>query len=165
MKRLAVGGLLPLLVAISIFALISYNTPQTTARPTIEADLRINPNIIATYELGRIGKYFTFYIELPSPYNIEDIDVSSIVLNNRAEYDPSLPVSIGDCDKNGVLDLAVNFRKGSVLLNTEFGGYQFFVYGQRYFKATLTLSGSLAEGTFFSGKCAMWVIWPKIRPL
>jgi len=53
----------------------------------------INPD---TLNLKSKGKWITAYIEFPKDYNVDDTDISSILLNNTIPVDSSAPISIGD---------------------------------------------------------------------
>jgi hypothetical protein len=59
------------------------------------------------------GQFVTAYIELPSGFDANKIDISSILLNNSV---PALskPVAIGDHDKDGTADLMVKFERNKV---------------------------------------------------
>ena len=52
------------------------------------ASLRVNPN---TLNLKSKGKWITAYIELPEGYSVENIDLSTVLLNNEipAEEKPT----------------------------------------------------------------------------
>jgi murein DD-endopeptidase MepM/ murein hydrolase activator NlpD len=59
------------------------------------------------------GKYVTAYIELPTGYDVSQIDISSIRLNDIV---PALgkPTGIGDHDNDGIPDLMVKFHRTMV---------------------------------------------------
>lgn len=65
----------------------------------ITATVVIHPQ---TLNLGSKGRWLTAHIELPKGYNLSDIDVSRIMLND------TIPVEltpIGDYDCDGIPDL------------------------------------------------------------
>jgi len=65
-----------------------------------------------TLDLESGGKYVTVYIELPS-YDVDDIDISRIRLNNVVQAE-STPTVIGDYDEDGIKDLMIKFDRTSV---------------------------------------------------
>jgi hypothetical protein len=88
------------------------------------------------------GKWITAYIELPEGYNVADIDVSTILLNDTVPVDLDAPTAIGDYDEDGVADLMAKFNRTQVVEymlseNIEFGN------------VTLTLTGKLYDDTQF----------------
>lgn len=66
-----------------------------------------------TLNLKSKGEWITVYIELPKSYNISQIDISSIKLNNTI---PALaqPIGIGDYDVDDIPDLMVKFERKKV---------------------------------------------------
>lgn len=66
-----------------------------------------------TLNLKSKGEFVTAYIELPAGFDVSQIDVSSIMLNNLV---PALvkPTGIGDYDKDGTPDLMVKFKRDMV---------------------------------------------------
>jgi hypothetical protein len=66
-----------------------------------------------TLNLKSKEKFVTAYIELPQSYDVGQIDVSSIRLNDTV---PALakPAEIGDYDTDGVTDLMVKFDRAAV---------------------------------------------------
>ncbi len=66
-----------------------------------------------TLNLKTKGKYVTAYIELPTGYDVSQIDVSSITLNGTI---PALdkPTKVGDYDSDSVPDLMVKFDASAV---------------------------------------------------
>jgi predicted MPP superfamily phosphohydrolase len=98
-----------------------------------------------TLNLRSNGQDVTVYIELPEGFDVSDIDVSSIRLNDSVAA-LSKPVSIGDSDDNGILDLMVKFNRQQVIniLGT----------GQQ----TIEVSGRLNDGTLFFGTDVIRVI-------
>ena len=60
------------------------------------------------------GNYVTAYIELPSDFDVGDIDVETVLLNDTvpAELDSS---EVGDYDDDDVLDLKVKFNREEVI--------------------------------------------------
>jgi len=67
-----------------------------------------------TLNLRSPGKVVTAYIELPEGFNVSDIDVSKLKLNDSV---PALlkPITIGDHDEDGIADLMVKFDRQQVI--------------------------------------------------
>jgi large repetitive protein len=53
------------------------------------------------------------YIELPTGYRAQDIDISSIRLEGSVPAEV-WPYAVGDHDKDGISDLMVKFRRSAV---------------------------------------------------
>ena len=66
-----------------------------------------------TLNLQSKGKVVTAYIEMPLGYDINDIDISSVMLNGIV-LALSKPIEISDYDNDGVPDLMVKFDKAAV---------------------------------------------------
>ncbi len=54
------------------------------------------------------------YIEMPGGYSVNDIIISSILLEGAVHAEP-WPYKIGDYDKDGIADLMVKFRRSDVI--------------------------------------------------
>lgn len=89
-------------------------------------------------------KWIAAYIELPWGYNMGDIEVFTILLNASVPVDKEAPVTIGDHDNDGILDLRVNFNRSTV---SQYILDQNITYGN----VTLTLSGVLHSVEPFEG--------------
>lgn len=78
------------------------------------ATIDIDPD---TLNLKSQGKWITCYIELPIEssltYNVRDIDIGSILLNEEIPAE-TWPTNIGDYDGDGVEDLMVKFDRADV---------------------------------------------------
>ena len=59
------------------------------------------------------GKLVTCYIELPEGYDVHEIDLDTILLNELVPTE-SKPMSIGDYDDDGIADLMVKFSRSDV---------------------------------------------------
>ena len=79
----------------------------------IPATIDIDPD---TLNLKSKGKWITAYIELPSGYSVENIDVSTVRLIVDSDNVPaeSRPTGIGDHDNDGIADLMVKFSRSAV---------------------------------------------------
>ncbi|MBA7714370.1 hypothetical protein ES703_123392 [subsurface metagenome] len=103
----------------------------------IEATVDFDPD---TLHLACDGKIVTVYIELPTGYDVGQIDVSTIVLNGVV---PALekPIEVGDHDSDGVPDLMVKFNRSDV---------QDMLEPARD-EVEVTVSGELTDGRPFEG--------------
>lgn len=112
------------------------------------ATVDINPS---TLNLKSKGRWITAYIELPEGYDVGDIDVSTIVLNDTIPAEMH-PTGIGDKDGDGIPDLMVEFDRAIV---------QSFIYSQgiSYGDVALTITGELFDGTPFEGTYTIRVIF------
>ncbi|UCE29194.1 MAG: hypothetical protein JSV85_00145 [Candidatus Bathyarchaeota archaeon] len=109
---------------------------------SIPAAIDTDPN---TLNLKSKGRWVTCYIELPEGHNGEDIDVSSIRLNETFSVDPTAPTQIGDYDSDGIPDLMVKFNR------TELTSYLYNIIEARLDTVALNVSGQLTDGTVFEG--------------
>lgn len=113
--------------------------------PTITATIDIDPD---TLNVKSNGQWITCYIELPEGYDVSDIDVNSILLNDTIPVDVEAPITVGDYDLDNIPDLVVKFDRATMIqwLNTN-------DYGEdtgKYYEVNLTITGTVA-GTQFSG--------------
>lgn len=111
----------------------------------IDATLDFDPD---TLNLKSKGKYITAYIELPAEYNVADIDVNTVLLNEIVAAENS-PTAIGDHDGDGITDLMVKFPRDAV--QASLGE----VAGEL---VDVTVSGSLTDDTSFEGVDTIRVI-------
>lgn len=109
----------------------------------IQATIDIDPD---TLNLNSKGKWITCYIELPEDYDVEDIDVSTIKLNDQVPAE-SRPTGIGDCDDDGIAELMVKFDRSAVQEILEAGN-----------EVEITLTGELEDDTKFEGSDTVRVI-------
>jgi len=84
-------------------------------------------------------------------YDVRDIDVSSLKLNDTISVDLNAPTEIGDYDNDTIPDLTVKFNW------TELIPYIYHVLGIKYGNVTLTVTGELFDGTPFEGSDTIWV--------
>ncbi|MGD8543639.1 MAG: S8 family serine peptidase [Candidatus Bathyarchaeota archaeon] len=123
------------------------NTPQPPQ--AITATINIKPN---TLNLKSERKWITCYIEPPEGYNVSDIDVSTVILNDFLPVSlldvpapEPVPTEIGDYDSDGIPDLMVKYNR------TELTAHIYHISGITYGNVTLTITGQLADGTPFEG--------------
>jgi len=118
----------------------------------ITATVDIDPD---TLSLKMKGKWITVYIELPKPYNVREINASTV----RLEVVPAEPhlIEIGDYDGDGALDLMIKFDASSVID---------YIWSKIYHMAPikedfieLTVSGKLYDGTPFEGNDIIRIIY------
>lgn len=102
--------------------------------PEVEATLDIDPD---AWNLGSRGRWVTAYIELPSPLDVADIDVSSLLLNGVVPA-ALRPTAIGDHDGDGIPDLMVTFPRDQALATVSPGS-----------AVPVTVEGVLFGGTSF----------------
>lgn len=108
----------------------------------VEAVIDLDPD---TLNLGSNGKWITCCIELPEGYDVADVDVGAVMLNDTVAA-AAKPTSIGDDNHNGVPDLMVKFDRAAVAALLEPG------------QAELTVTGELGDGTVFAGTDVIRVI-------
>ena len=94
-----------------------------------------------TLNLESKGKWVTVYIELPEGYDINQINVSSIRLNDTVPASDKL-TEIGDYNDDGIADLMVKFDRGSVIE----------LIPEGVSEVTLTVSGDFTEIVRFTGE-------------
>jgi hypothetical protein len=119
---------------------------------TTRANIDFNPD---TLNLKSKGQWITAYIELPEGYDVNDINVSSIMLNATVPAEPT-PTAIGDYDSDGIPDLMVKFDRASV---------QQYILDNvpteaRFMTTVLTITGKLNDGTLFQGSGTIRIIFP-----
>jgi hypothetical protein len=114
----------------------------------LPAAIDIDPD---TLTLHSEGEMITCYIELPEGFDVNDIDVSTILLDD-AIYAELEPTKIADHDIDGVPDLMVKFDRQAVIAYLISMGYQDGV------EVELTISGELYEGASFEGSDTIRVI-------
>lgn len=119
----------------------------------MNARIDIDPD---TLNLGSKGNWITAYAELYEGVNVGSINVSSILLNNSIPVDPTGPVTIGDYDGDGILDLMVKFDRAQLaqyILDHASPTGQFTT-------VALTVTGELDDGTPFRGSDTITVVVP-----
>ena len=85
-----------------------------------------------TLNLASKGKWITAYIEPPSPYTVENIDVSTIrlIIDNENVPAEAWPTDIGDHDSDGIADLMVKFNRSAVQALAEVGEVEMMIIGE-----------------------------------
>ncbi len=88
------------------------NYPLVEPWEVLPATVDIFPETLNIYSL--FGKRIKVYIELPEGYSVDDIDISTVKLNEEVEAE-SHPTKIGDYDNDGIPDLMIKFYRTSVV--------------------------------------------------
>jgi len=110
---------------------------------SIEAAIDIDPD---TLNLKSKGKWIPCYIELTGSYDVGDIDISTIMLNEQVPAESS-PADIGDYDDDGVPDLMVKFDRSAIQEILEVAN-----------EVEIKVTGDLTDGTPFEGTDTIRVI-------
>jgi len=125
------------LIILSTFAL--YTPHALGEKENISATVDIAQDCI---NLNTTGKWINAYIELPAEFNVNNIQVSTIMLNDTIPAELQ-PTSIGDYDEDTIPDLMVTFNRTKI---AEWLSSIITTYGN----ATLNLTGQ-AKTAFFAG--------------
>jgi hypothetical protein len=99
-----------------------------------------------TLNLKSNGEWITAYIELLEGYDVADIDVSTILLEDEIPAEAH-PTEIGDHDNDGIDDLMVKFGRSAVQEILDEGE-----------EVEITVTGELTDGTQFEGSDTIRVI-------
>ncbi|OGS43144.1 MAG: hypothetical protein A3K76_01495 [Euryarchaeota archaeon RBG_13_57_23] len=110
----------------------------------IDATLDFDPD---TVNPKSNGKWVTCYIELPEGYDPEDIDLSSVMLNEAVPADLSHVAAYGDADGDDIADVMLKFDREAVQ-NTLMPGES----------VQVEVSGVLEDGIVFSGTDTITVL-------
>ena len=125
--------------------------PWTPTPLVVEATVDINPQAL---NLKSKGKWITCYIELSEGYNVGDIVVSWIRLNNTVPVEQSCPIAIGDYDNDALPDLMVKFDR-AYLMSLIIGEMEI---EERFTWVTLRITGNLNDGIPFQGSTTIKII-------
>lgn len=123
---------------------------------SITAAIDISPNSL---NLRSKGKWVTAYIEFPEGYDVNDIDVSTVMLNDTIPVDLDAPLTIGDYDNDTIPDLMVKFSRAEVIdfiistLETP----------SKFTTVQLTVTGELTDETSFEGSDTIVAIYPSAK--
>jgi hypothetical protein len=126
------------LMVLSAFALCT--THAAGERISVSATIDFDPDCI---HLNTTGKWINAYIEVPGEYNVSDIAVRTILLNDTIPAELH-PTSIGDYDNDTVPDLMVTFNRTQIV---EYILSQNVTYGT----VNLTLTGQFSKIASFNG--------------
>ena len=76
--------------------------------PCMSATVEIYPETLSLHSL--FGRWIKAYIELPEGYDVSDIEISTVTLNNDVPAELH-PTKVGDYDNDGIPDLMVKFSR------------------------------------------------------
>lgn len=102
----------------------------------MQTETDIDPD---TLNLKSKRNWITRYIELPEGYDVEDIDINILLLNDVVAAE-NHPTDIGDHDEDGITDLMVKFDRQDVIDILEPGD-----------NIKIIVTGELFDGTKFEG--------------
>ena len=120
-------------------------TIQFAPPPIISATADIDPD---TLNLKSQGQWITAYIELPEDYNVGNINVNSILLNDTISVDVEAPIAVGDYDLDDIPDLMVKFDRATI--REWLGTIDHGEDTGKYYEISLTITGTVTV-TQFSG--------------
>jgi len=134
-------------------------TISSTITVIVPATLDVDPTSL---NLRSEGKWITAYIELPEGYDVNDLNVSTIMLNGTVLAELS-PIAIGDYDNDTIPDLMVKFNKTEdisyILANVNMTE----LIEERFMTLALTITGKLYDRTPFQGSDTIKIILPMPR--
>jgi hypothetical protein len=137
-----------LVVSSTSRAPVDYAFHVTKIATSAAVSIAIDPQ---TLNLFSNGNYITAYVEPPQGYSIYDIRIISILLNGTISIDPNAAVTVCDHDGDSIPDLTIKFSRETVIdyvldhINLE------ELLKKRRVEITLTLTGTMIDGTSFEG--------------
>ncbi|HEX7392877.1 MAG TPA: hypothetical protein VF374_08020 [Thermoplasmata archaeon] len=111
---------------------------------TIEATIDFDPDVLNPKSKGN---WVTCYIELPTGYDLDDIDLGTVLLNGVVHADTAHDAAFGDVDGDGTTDMMLKFSRGAVQDILSPGD-----------AVTVEVTGSLSDGVEFSGTDSITVL-------
>lgn len=123
--------------------------PWAPIPPVVAATIDIDPD---TLNLVGNGKWVTTYIELPENYYPDEVDITSIRLEDFLPVESAAPMEIGDYDEDGIPDLMVKFDRAVV--QAYLSGSATMEYDDengRCYEVTILITGSFFDETLFEG--------------
>ena len=111
---------------------------------TIEATIDFDPDVLNPKSKGN---WVTCYIELPTGYDLDDIDLGTVLLNGVVHADTAHDAAFGDVDGDGTTDMMLKFSRGAVQDILSPGD-----------AVTVEVTGSLSDGVEFSGTDTITVL-------
>jgi len=166
MKTAALSAvLLSVVLAYGLYAMpvrVAYNSANQ-----IPVSLKIKPAAVLvtvdikpdTLNLRSNILRVTAYIELREDLDVDNIDISSILLNNTIPA-CAKPTATGDYDDDGIPDLMIKFDGAQVISYIQ-RNLQASKPEEKFAWVTLTLTGKLKDGLDFTGSEAIRVILVK----
>jgi len=110
------------------------NYPLMEPWGVVPATVEIYPETLSLHSV--FGRWIKAYIELPEGYDVSDIDISTVRLNDEVPAETH-PTSIGDYDHDGIPDLMIKFKRIDAMKSI-------FRTGEN----TLTVSGEMIRFPF-----------------
>ena len=114
-----------------------------TVKEVIPATIDFDPD---TLNKKSKGKWVTVYTELPAGYNVTDINVSTMMLNETVPAELQ-PTEVGDYDSDGIPDLMVKFDRQAVSDILQIGD-----------TVDIAVTGKLYNGASFGGSDTIRVL-------
>lgn len=114
-----------------------------TVEEVITAKIDFDPDTLNKKSQGR---WVTVYIELPVGFNVTNIDVSTIMLDETVPAELK-PTGVGDYDSDGISDLMMKFDRQEVVDILPIGD-----------AVSIKVTGKLTNGTPFEGSDVIRVI-------
>jgi len=138
--------------------IVGMDGPHTaTARFAVIATVDVIPN---TLNLRSKAAYVKAFIELPEGYDVNEIDVSTILLNGTIPVDSEAPVEVGDYDGDGIPDLMVKFSGAEVFDYIKNNIDLTELAGKKSMDVNLTVTGELSNTIMFQGSDTVKVKMP-----
>jgi len=152
MFRRTVSGIVLIMLLVGMLSL-TFNVQPVNAE--LSATVDIHPQAL---NLRSRGKWITCFIELPEGYDVADIDIATILLNDTIPVKPH-PNAVGDHDEDGALDLMVKFSRAEVisLIIDSINSIE-----ERFTQIALRITGELEDGTLFEGSDTLKSIQPRM---
>ena len=129
----------------------------TPTQPIITATIDVDPN---TLNLRSEGRWITVYIQLPEGYNPADIEATTILLDDtispvsdsRYGFVTNPSEYLVDHNEDGILERMVKFDRATV---------QSWIDQSAWTRSdvSLTITGSLFDGSSFTGTDTISVFW------
>jgi len=142
-----------------------YVSKYVSSEPTVTFDLTSIPATVDidpdTLNLKSNGEWITAYIELPDDCDVNNIDISTVVLTtpsgDTVQVDPIAPTTVEDYDVDDIYDLMVKFDRATVVACM--GETDAIDDGTGIdCEIELTIAGELTDGTQFEGTDTIRVI-------
>ena len=111
---------------------------------SIEATLDFDPD---TLNPKSNGKWVTCYLELPEEYDVRDIDLGTVLLNDAVPADLTHKVCYCDADGDGIEEVMLKFDREAIIGVLMSGA-----------DVLVEITGYLVDGTMFAGEDTIRVL-------
>ncbi len=129
--------------------IVNMDSPHTaTARFAVNTTVDVAPDIL---NLRRKGAHVMAFIELPEGYEVSEIDVSTIRLNETIPVGSNTHAELGDYDGDGIPDLMVKFNAADVFEYIKNNIDLTLSAEQNFVNVALTVTGELSNTIMFQG--------------